>query len=61
MLRLTWTTQTRRCITLCHPTLGLVFILELSKGQHLSSQMMFGMEFMLEQTQVEQLQITWLI
>lgn len=58
MWQLIWTIQTRKCSILCHQALDLGCILALWRGQHLLSQMIFGMAYLLEQTQVMQFQIS---
>ncbi|KAJ6417866.1 hypothetical protein OIU84_001282 [Salix udensis] len=52
MLQLIWTTQTRKCFILCHQALdpGCIWVLW-RELPHLSP-MSFGMEYLLEQTQV---------
>lgn len=52
MWQLIWTIQTRKCFILCHQALDLGCILVLWRGQHLLSQMTFGMAYLPEQTQV---------
>ena len=51
-LQSTWIILTKKCSIQCHQALDLGCILGLLRGQHLSSRMISGMGYLLEQTQV---------